>query len=186
MYIIGGKYKKKTIQAPHDDETRPTSAKLREALFNICQFSIEGALFLDLFAGSGAIGLEALSRGAQKVIFVEKSRHSTKTIKANIAAFKEEENTEVFVGDVFIILERFAKEGKKFDIIFADPPYGFGLGEQVIEKVDRLFLLNKEGVLFIEDEHSPTHLEPSLHHLTLKTSRRVGRTSLKEFTLSEA
>ena len=99
MQIIGGKYKKKKLRSPKGKEVRPTSSRLRETIFNLCQGNVEGADFLDLFAGSGAIGLEALSRGAAHVIFIEKSRGVSKIIKDNIDALKESETTQVIIGD---------------------------------------------------------------------------------------
>lgn len=183
MHIIGGKYKKKILQSPTQEEVRPTSSKLRETLFNICQDSILDAKFLDLFAGSGAVGLEALSRGASQAIFVERGRHVAKVIKANIEELKEEAHTEVIVADVFSTLQHLADKGLKFDIIFADPPYGLGLGEKVLSEVDRLNLLNEEGQLFIEDEESPEHLESHLQHLKVKSLRKAGRTWLRHYSL---
>ncbi len=181
MHIIGGKYKKKTLISPDSEEVRPTSGKLRETIFNICQGSILDAEFLDLFAGSGAVGLEALSRGAKHATFVEKSRHAAKVIKANIDALKEHTHTTLIAEDAFQALRGFADEGRKFDIIFADPPYRMGFGIKVLEAVDCLAILKPGGELFIEDEESPPNLEFSLNHLELKSSRKVGRTLLQQF-----
>lgn len=187
LYIIGGKFKKQTLQSPAGEDVRPTSSKLREALFNICQQTIEEAEFLDIFAGSGAVGLEALSRGAKHATFIEKGRHAAKIIKENIEKLKVEPFTEVIVADAFHTLQKFGEAGVQFDIIFADPPYGLGYGEQIIEMVDRYALLkNPIGELFIEDEESPHQLEIPLKRLKLKSKRKEGRCFLSQYILDQA
>src|SRR5437016_7699125 len=110
MHIIGGRYRNRTIAAPKGLATRPTSGALRESLFNICQHYIEGARFLDLFAGSGAMGLEALSRGAGHAFFIDNSRDAVNCLKGNAKKLLVEEQVTIRYGDVFQILERLASE----------------------------------------------------------------------------
>ncbi len=132
MQIIGGKHRKRHLKSPKHTVTRPSSSSVREALFNICQWEIENARFLDLFAGSGAIGLEALSRGASEVIFIENSRLTLPTLRENIALLKEESHSRVFPVDVFKGLEKLRDQQAHFTIIFADPPYGKGLATKFL------------------------------------------------------
>ena len=126
MHIIGGIYRNRTLIAPKGQEVRPTSSRLREALFNICQSYIQDALFLDLFAGSGAMGFEAISRGAKKATLIDLSKDSIRCIEANAASLNVEEQVQILQGDVFKWIERLQKQGVQFDIIYADPPYQIG------------------------------------------------------------
>lgn len=178
MYIISGKYKKRALVAPKSDLVRPTTSQLREAVFNICQLNIEGARFLDLFAGSGAMGLEALSRGAEHATFVESNRQALEAIKKNIQALGVEKQTTLISLDVFKALEKFAQREKLFDVIYVDPPYGKGLSEPVLTFLDTHPLLNPDGSLFIEDADLK---EPPLTHLRLHSERSIGRARLHEY-----
>lgn len=180
MQIIGGKHKKRRLVGPKGDATRPSASMLRETLFNLCQWEIEGAEFLDLFAGAGAVGLEALSRGAKFSTFVEKNRQAIKTIESNIAALKEEANALILCMDVFAALAFLEKKQASFDLIFADPPYGEGLSEQVLQWVDaHPALLKKEGSLFLEDTKQGPVFTPT--HLALVSERRCGRAYLRHY-----
>lgn len=178
MYIISGKYKKRALVAPKSDLVRPTTSQLREAVFNICQLSIEGALFLDLFAGSGAMGLEALSRGAAHATFVESNRQALEVIKKNIHSLGVEKQTTVISLDVLKALEKFAQHTKSFDIIYVDPPYGKSLSEPVLTFLDTHPLLNSDGTLFIEDAGLK---ELPLTSLRLQSKRSIGRARLLEY-----
>jgi 16S rRNA (guanine966-N2)-methyltransferase len=178
MHIIGGRFKKRVLVSPKTERVRPTTSQLREALFNICQLTIEGASFLDLFAGSGAMGLEALSRGAKQVTFVENNRDALAAIKKNIASLQVEEQCTVFSLDIFKALQRLDAQKQRFDLIYADPPYGEGLGTSILEFLDRHPLLATNGSLFIEE--SLLH-PPPLQHLKLRGERKIGNTHLYEY-----
>lgn len=181
MHIIGGIHRKRKLKSPKTEATRPTSSLLRETLFNICQWEIGDASFLDLFAGAGAVGLEALSRGAKKATFVDHDRQSAKIIEENIQLLEETERAELLCQDVFQALSLFEKRGARFDIIFADPPYGKGLSDELLMFIERRSLLNQGGSLFLEDELPKNHQEPVLSKLTLKSQRKVGRASLRHY-----
>ena len=120
MQIIGGEFKKRKLFAPKGDQTRPSKNMLRETFFNICFQRVEGAIFADLFAGSGAIGLEALSRGAKHVYFIESHKNAIQAIEKNIALLKVENRVTFLKGDVFNFLPKIKGY---LDIIFSDPPY---------------------------------------------------------------
>lgn len=179
MRIFSGTHKNQQISTVKGLETRPTSGKLRESLFNICQGYIQGAHFLDLFAGSGAMGLEALSRGAATATFIENEKNALKCIRKNITQMGFENRAVVITGDVFEMLERLEKLKKVYDIIYADPPYGGGLGQKVIEWVDRGHVLIPNGDLFAEDENEEA--EEGLRSLILVSERKMGRASLKQY-----
>ncbi len=122
MRIIAGTYRSRALSAPAGMATRPTSDRLRETLFNVLAPRIDGAAFLDLYAGSGAVGLEALSRGAQSVTFVERAQPALKALRANLAALGIASGFRIHAGTVASFL-RAAGRGDAFDIVFLDPPY---------------------------------------------------------------
>jgi 16S rRNA (guanine(966)-N(2))-methyltransferase RsmD len=121
MRIIAGTYRSRALGAPAGSATRPTSDRLRETLFNVLAPRIEGAAFLDLYAGSGAVGLEALSRGARFVTFVERAQPPLKTLRANLAALGIERGFHVQSSSVAAFL--IAGRGNAFELVFLDPPY---------------------------------------------------------------
>lgn len=122
MRIIAGTFRSRTLQAPAGLSTRPTSDRLRETLFNVLAPRIEGAAFLDLYAGSGAVGIEALSRGAARVDFVERAPAALEILRANLARLGVSAGYRVHAGSVRTVLGRIAKSGA-FDLVFLDPPY---------------------------------------------------------------
>ncbi|MEI8124272.1 MAG: 16S rRNA (guanine(966)-N(2))-methyltransferase RsmD [Parachlamydiaceae bacterium] len=196
MHILSGIYKGKTVTSPKGLKTRPTSGRLRQALFNICQGDVDGANLLDLFAGSGAMGLEALSQGAAKVTFVDNDRESIRCIQNNIQAFEVGKATEVIYKDVFDALQDLNKKKKEFNIIYADPPYESFINKngvkvsfstEVVTLLDHLIdmgssILLPHGSLFIEDaaKAAPNTTE-SIKHLQLHSSRILGRSTLQHW-----
>ena len=128
MRITGGEFGGRNLKVPKSDAIRPTQDRVREALFNIIQFEVAGCEFLDLFSGSGAVGLEALSRGAKSVTFVERERRHLAVLGENLnmvlAAKGRKEGAEVVGADAYRWIERYTGPG--FTIGFADPPYALG------------------------------------------------------------
>ncbi len=190
MYIIAGAYKHRKIATPKGLATRPTAGQLRGALFNICQNYIEGARFLDLFAGSGAMGLEALSRGAVSATFIDSDRESIRCIQQNLRNLKLEGQARVLSGDVFHLVKKLAEQGAQYDIIYVDPPYGASsklMGkdilhvDQVMQLIDKGTLLAPAGELFIETASDAPPTIATLQRLTLASSRRMGLASLHQF-----
>jgi len=181
--VFGGLYKGRLLAAPKGSLTRPSSGVVRQALFNICQGEIEGARILDLFAGSGAIGIEALSRGASYAAFVEKESAPRKCLEENLEKLGCVDQANVYFGDVFSLLPVIEKKEEPFDIIFADPPYlkewkGKLLSEHVLEWIASSKLLKKGGTLYIEEGKEflfpPTALET-------EAPRNYGKTFLYTF-----
>lgn len=125
MRIITGRAKGTKLFSPEGEETRPTSERVKEAVFSMIQFDIEGRSVLDLFAGSGQLGLEAVSRGAASAVFVEKSKQAASVVSANIRKTKSENECTLFNMDCAEYIRR--NRGRKADIIFIDPPYASGL-----------------------------------------------------------
>ncbi|HVW79294.1 MAG TPA: 16S rRNA (guanine(966)-N(2))-methyltransferase RsmD [Alloacidobacterium sp.] len=123
MRVIAGKFRSRTLTAPKGLDTRPTSDRLRETLFNVLAPRIEGARFLDLYAGSGANGIEALSRGAASVVFVEKAAPAVAAVRANLKALGIVGDYQLETRSVEAVLKRLTEQAKNFDIVFLDPPY---------------------------------------------------------------
>ena len=129
MRIIAGEFRGRTIKAPPDRRARPTTDRVREAWFSILGGELAGARVLDLFAGSGALGLEALSRGASRVDFVEVTNSSLVALRANIAALDVEARIRIHRRDALAFVERL--EARAYDIAFADPPYSSGAAQRM-------------------------------------------------------
>ena len=123
MRVISGTARGKKLNSLAGLETRPTLDRVKEALFNILQFNIKEASVLDLFSGSGALAIEALSRGAKQAVVCDNSNKAIKIIKENLEATRLIEKTEIINKDYIEALKKLNKESKKFDIIFLDPPY---------------------------------------------------------------
>lgn len=155
MIVTAGKYKGKKVKTVKNRDVRPTSAKIRESIFNMIQTSIAESAMLDLFAGSGIMGLEALSRGASKVVYVEKSSQVAGLLKENLANINED--IEFIISDALMVLDRL--KGKIFDIIFVDPPYASGLIEPVLRKIKDNNLLAENGLIIIEHSSSNNYAE---------------------------
>lgn len=178
LRIIAGKFKGRHLSTPKADTTRPTQGMLREAVFNICQNEIEGARFLDLFAGSGSMGFEALSRGAAHATLVEQNRQAVLCLKENITALEVSRETTLMSFPAKRALETLAKQGKQFDIIYIDPPYDMKLGNLGEELLP---LLSPNGTLFLETLHSQKTNPPDLAPFVLKERRRFGIALLSIF-----
>lgn len=151
MRIVGGKYRHRQIIYPNDMEhTRPTKDRIREAIFSAIG-DITDFIALDLYAGSGAMGLEAISRGAKKCAFVDVSNIAIKTIKDNISNLKINEEEYILIKDKDInALETFKNNNLKFDIIFLDPPYEQGNYQAIIDLLINNNLLKENYIIVIE------------------------------------
>ena len=150
MRIISGNLKGRVIQNKKIEGTRPTMDRVKESLFAMISSSIEGSVFLDLFAGSGSIGIEAISNGAETCYFVDKNKLCTKDIENTIEKFKIQECAKIFTLDYKKALEVFKERNIKFDIIFLDPPYKDLIYEEVIAYVLRNNLLKEQGLFICE------------------------------------
>ncbi|MDD7719006.1 MAG: 16S rRNA (guanine(966)-N(2))-methyltransferase RsmD [Eubacteriaceae bacterium] len=147
MRIITGEYRGRRLESPIGYDVRPTTDKVKEAIFNIIMNDIWDATCVDLFAGTGNLGLEALSRGAKKCYFGDNSRESLNLIKANVKMCRAEDKSVIIAGDYTKTLSRI---NEKIDIFFLDPPYKDGLYENCLELIDELDLLSEDGIVVAE------------------------------------
>ena len=173
MRIVGGKYKSRTLFEFKGDLIRPTADKVRESLFNILQNRIYGAEFLDLFCGTGAMGIEALSRGARCVAFNDKSRDSIALTKKNLQKLGVEESYSISNLDAVTFLTSTAN---KFDIIYIDPPYASDFGLKALAVASGA--LKENGVIIYENEKP---FAEEIIGLTKVDERKYGRVYLTFF-----
>lgn len=148
--VIAGDMGGLRIEAPRGNGTRPTTDRVKESIFSMIMQYIQNGNVLDLFAGSGSLGIEALSRGADYAVFVETDGDTVKIIRKNIAFCRLEERAEVIRDDFVKVLERLSVKGLRYDIIFVDPPYGTGMLQTAVDKIFRLDLLSESGIIVAE------------------------------------
>ena len=178
MRIVAGKRKGLTIKTIESDSTRPTRDVVREALFSILTNKIVDCKFLDLFAGSGAIGIEALSRGAAESYFSDINPQCVRVIKENIAKAKFEEESHVYNLDYKQVLKKL--RGNKFDIIFIDPPYNKGMGVDSIKLISEYDLLSDDGIVILETDTNE-EVPEEIGDLEVYNNKRYGRNILNLF-----
>lgn len=168
MRIISGKYKGHHLVPFQGDHIRPTTDRVKETMFNIIQGEIDGARVLDLFSGTGNLGIEALSRGAQEVLFVEKNRKSIQILEKNIQKLKISEPHKVLQKDVISFLKSY--EGEPFDLVFADPPFTEEMAHDVILAADESRVFHSQTILMIESGRREKVLEdyPNLTRYDLR------------------
>ncbi len=170
MRIVGGACKKRQLRTPGKG-IRPTRGMIREAIFNILSDRVVGALILDVFAGSGALGIEALSRGAKACTFVERRPG---TLRSNISTFALDRQVQVLSEDFRPALRRLKKQ--EFDVIFADPPYNRNYIQETVEMIARYALLAKDGMIVAE--HSILERYEIPEGLNVWKQKRYGDTSV--------
>lgn len=171
MRVIAGKARHIQLKTIDGMDTRPTTDRIKETLFNMIQNDVPGADFLDLFSGSGAIGIEALSRGAAHAWFVEQQSKPCACIRENLSKTKLEKDATVLMSDVFAAIDRLAHLNKPMDIIFMDPPYNHELEKQV------LTLLSKD--MKVADEETRLIVEADIH-TDFSYAKDLGYEILKE------
>jgi 16S rRNA (guanine(966)-N(2))-methyltransferase RsmD len=175
MRIITGSAKGTQLKAPRGLATRPTADRVKESVFNILGDIVIDAHVLDIFAGTGNLGLEALSRGATTAVFIDNSTESIDIIKANAERTKLTAHTEIYKNDVIRALDKFVQNGRSFDLIFCDPPYNQGLVQIVLDRIENHSLLKPKGILVIEHSKHET-ITDDWNNLQLRRVERYGET----------
>ncbi len=182
MRIVAGKWGGRTLKAPRGTVVRPTTDRVREALFSILGDRVEGRAVLDLFAGTGALALEALSRGAGSAFLSEPDPDAFAAISANLASVGTTA-AETFNGDFRKAIKRLVPPGRRFDLVFLDPPYGKGLAAAASRVLAASGLLSEEAIVVVEEAtRSPDGIFPG--GWILQTDRRYGDTRLMVFEVS--
>ena len=156
MRVIAGTARSIPLKAPVGMETRPTTDKIKETLFNILQFEVQGALFADLFAGSGAIGIEALSRGAQRALFIDSAKAAADVIRENVRKCHFEDRAKIMRADASLAAGEIramkaAADGNAKLIVFMDPPYDKGLELPVLKSILAAGVLDEDDLIIVEE-----------------------------------
>ena len=176
MRVISGSARGSKLSSIESSSTRPTLDRVKESLFNIIQNDIQDSVVLDLFAGSGAIGIEFISRGAKKAYFCEHSHEATLFLKKNLEKTKFINKSEVFECDYNIALKALSSQMLKFDFIYIDAPYKDDIAAKAVAKVMEFDLLNQDGTIIIEtDEKDRDIKELEQIQVTVNDLRKYGR-----------
>ncbi|OGW72644.1 MAG: 16S rRNA (guanine(966)-N(2))-methyltransferase RsmD [Omnitrophica bacterium GWA2_52_12] len=177
MRIIAGSLKSRKIDFPKNKLTRPMTDRSKETLFNILGSLVPGKHVLDLYAGSGSLGLEALSRGAFDAVFVDRADWASKVIKRNLEALELTARAQVIESDVLKAIERFEKKGDRFSLIFVDPPFDQGLVEKTLIKLDQSDIVAPFAQVVVG--HSAREIIPGhFETLDLTRSKKLGQAYL--------
>lgn len=177
MRIIGGKAKGTKLYTLEGENTRPTLDRVRESLFNILQYNLKGNIFLDLFSGSGACGIEAVSRGAKRAILCDKSKQAVEIIKKNIEKTHMKEQIELYQASFEEVLKTKIKE--KIDIVFMDPPYQTDYAYKAIKIILENNLISEDSIIIIEtDQERKIKEQIEYLEVEIKDERKYGRANL--------
>jgi len=178
--IIAGRLKGQQLVTPRGHRTRPTADQVRIALMDTLMPSLTGARFLDLFAGAGSVGLEALSRGAGRAVLVERDADAAAALRRNVAALGVANQTLVLPMDAARALNRLAAAGERFDLVFLDPPYGAGLVEDTLLRLGVGEVITLDAIVIAQ--HFTKHAPPDrIGTLAAYRTRRFGETTLTFF-----
>jgi 16S rRNA (guanine966-N2)-methyltransferase len=178
MRVAGGELGGRKLQTPRGSATRPTSDMVRQVLANILAPRLPGCRFLDLFAGSGAVGIEAISRGATTATFIEDARPALACLRENVTALGLGDRTTIFAQPVARALPKLARDGAAFDVIFLDPPFADAAAySTTLTAISQGGLLAPDGLVVIQHD-SHTHLPETVGTLIRTRERRVGDNGL--------
>jgi len=179
LRILGGDFKGKKLKSIKKSKIRPTSARAKTSIFDVLKDEIEGKEILDLYAGSGALGIEALCRGADFVTFVDSSHKSTNIIKKNIEELNFKDKTRVFRLDSLKFIRRESEERKRYDIIFCDPPYQKETISKILDSIAEFDILNENGIFILEHHKKEKLIQKE--NLELVKEKRLGDTVVSFF-----
>lgn len=180
MRVISGKYRRTILNGYDIDGIRPTMDKVKESLFAMINDSIKDSVCLDLFSGTGSLGIEALSNNSKYVYFVDKMKSAVDITKSNLSKL-DCNNYEVINDNYTSVLKKFSNSGTKFDIIFIDPPYGKIKIKEVIDEILKYDILNSNALLVCEYENEV--LEENYGNLELIKDRKYGKTLIKIYKM---
>jgi 16S rRNA (guanine966-N2)-methyltransferase len=181
MRIIGGEFRSRLIEMPKGVEIRPTQDKVRQAIFNVLGNNLSGASILELFAGSGAFGIEAISRGARHVTFVDNNSICIKTIEKNLQSLDiPEEKYEITWANAISLFPRLSKESNQYDLIFLDPPYYKNIARKCLSNIDAYDILTPRGLVVVE-HFKKDRLDLDLNNLVPEKEKQYGDTIISLF-----
>ncbi len=183
LRVISGEAKGHKLKTVKGNTTRPTTDRVKESLFNIIAGFVGDAEVLDLFAGTGNLGIEALSRGANSAVFVDKSRECSNVILENLTHTRLLERSTIITSEVGLAISRLANEGKRFSLIFLDPPYNKNFVEKTLNYISKSDIILDNGLIVAEHDYIDSVPE-SIDHIKLLRSERYGDTVISFFRKS--
>ncbi len=185
MRVVAGRLRGRRLRGPPGDETRPTTDRARGGFFDWVGHRVEVAIILDLFAGTGALGIEALSRGATRATFVERESRPCAALRQNLATLDLEGQAEVLARDALRAVAALVRRGARFDLVFADPPYGSDWCERLLRTAALPELLPVGGELYLE-QNAREQPQLGVSRLALRDGRAWGETCFHRYERTEA
>ncbi len=184
MRVISGKARGLKLNTPKNDDVRPTTDRVKESLFNMINSYIMDSEILDLFAGTGSLGIECLSRGANQCIFVDNSKESINIVKSNIKKARVENESIVLNLDFKSAINSLSSKNKQFDVIFMDPPYYKNMFSDALSAVDNNNLLKEDGIIVVEHD-TVDKFPDNMGRLYKSREKKYGNTTLTFYKLEE-
>ena len=184
MRVISGKVRGLKLDTPKNEDVRPTTDRVKESLFNIINPYIIDSNVLDLFAGTGSLGIECLSRGASSAIFVDVSKESINIVKSNIKKARVENESTILNLDFKSAINSLSSKNKQFDVIFMDPPYYKNMFSDALSAVDNNNLLKEDGIIVVEHD-TVDKFPDNMGRLYKSREKKYGNTTLTFYKLEE-
>ena len=184
MRVISGKVRGLKLDTPKNDDVRPTTDRVKESLFNIINPYVIDSNVLDLFAGTGSLGIECLSRGALSATVVDVSKDSINIVKSNVKKARVENESTILNLDFKTAIDRLNVQNKKFDIIFMDPPYYKNMFIDALSNIDNSDLLSEDGIIVVEHDTKDKFID-KIGRLEKSKEKKYGNTTLTFYKLEE-
>ena len=184
LRVISGKVRGLKLDTPKNQDVRPTIDRVKESLFNMINPYIRESNVLDLFAGTGSLGIECLSRGAKNCVFVDKSRESINIVKSNVKKARVENESTILNIDFKDAVKRLSTQNQKFDVIFMDPPYYENMFIDCLKSIDELNLLHEDGIIVVEHD-TKDQFEETIGRLVKTRDKKYGNTTMTFYKWEE-
>ena len=184
LRVISGKARGLKLDTPKNQDVRPTTDRVKESLFNMINSYIMDSNILDLFAGTGSLGIECLSRGAKNCVFVDKSKDSINIVRSNVKKARVENESTILNVDFKDAVKRLSTQNQKFDVIFMDPPYYENMFIECLKSIDKFNLLDEDGIIVVEHDTKDL-FEDSIGRLNKSREKKYGNTTLTFYKLED-
>lgn len=184
LRVISGKARGLKLNAPKNDDVRPTTDRVKESLFNIINPYIMDSEILDLFAGTGSLGIECLSRGANKCVFIDNSKESINIVKSNIKKARVENESIVMNLDFKSAIKSLALKNQRFDVIFMDPPYYKNMFNDALSEIDNNNILKEDGIIIVEHD-TKDKFPDDIGRLYKSREKKYGNTTITFYKMEE-
>lgn len=184
MRVISGKVRGLKLNAPKNDDVRPTTDRVKESLFNMINSYMMESDILDLFAGTGSLGIECLSRGANKCVFVDSSKDSIAIVKSNVKKARVENESVILNSDFKSAIKSLSLKNQQFDVIFMDPPYYKNMFSDALTAVDSNNLLKEDGIIIVEHD-TKDKFPDSIGRLYKSRDKKYGNTTITFYKVEE-